>query len=45
MRITPVQVARLEFLVRVSDKACQHLLDTDHRLFARLLAMADGTAA
>ena len=34
MKITPSQIARLEFLLRVTQKECQHLLDTDGRLFA-----------
>jgi uncharacterized protein with HEPN domain len=29
-------VARLEFLVRVTEKECRHLLDTDQRLFGDL---------
>lgn len=39
MKITPSQSARLEFLVRVSDKACQHLHDTDDRLFGDLFTV------
>ena len=35
MKITPSQSARLEFLARVTTKECQHLLDTDGRLFAQ----------
>jgi hypothetical protein len=41
MKITPSQTARLEFLVRVTDKECQHLLDTDGRLFGKLFTIAD----
>ncbi len=33
--------ARLEFLARVTDKECRHLLDTDGRLFAGELALED----
>lgn len=39
MKITPTQVARLQFLVRVTDKECRHLLDTDHRLFGQLFTL------
>ena len=35
MKITPSQAARLEFLARVTAKECQHLLDTDGRLFGK----------
>ena len=35
MKITASQTARLEFLARVTDKECQHLLDTDGRLFGK----------
>lgn len=41
MKITPSQTARLEFLARVTDKACQHLLDTDTRLFGNLFTVED----
>jgi hypothetical protein len=41
MKITPAQRARLEFLARVTDKACQHLLDTDGRLFGNLFTIED----
>ena len=34
MKLTPSQAARLEFLARVTEKECRHLLDTDGRLFA-----------
>jgi hypothetical protein len=40
MKLSPSQTARLEFLARVTDKECQHLLDTDGRLFGDLLASA-----
>ena len=39
MKIEPSQAARLEFLMRVTDKECQHLLDTDTRLFGNLLTV------
>lgn len=32
MKITPSQMARLEFLARVTEKECLHLLATDTRL-------------
>ena len=41
MKITPSQTARLEFLARVTDKECQHLLDTDGRLFGNLFTIED----
>jgi hypothetical protein len=41
MKITPSQTARLEFLVRVTDKECQHLLDTDGRLFGNLFTIEE----
>ena len=41
MKITPTQAARLAFLVRVTDKECQHLLDTDGRLFGDLFTVED----
>ena len=41
MKITPAQVARLEFLARVTDKECQHLLDTDSRLFGALFTVEE----
>lgn len=34
VKITPSQTARLDFLVRVADKECLHLLDTDSCLFS-----------
>lgn len=39
MRITPSQTARLAFLARVTDKACQHLHETDRRLFGDLFTV------
>jgi len=39
MKIKPSQAARLEFLARVTDKACQHLHDTDSRLFGDLFTV------
>ncbi|MCK9216036.1 MAG: nucleotidyltransferase substrate binding protein [Rhodoferax sp.] len=41
MKITPSQTARLEFLARVTDKECQHLLDTDTRLFGKLFTIEE----
>ena len=41
MNITPSQTARLEFLTRVTGKECQHLLDTDGRLFGDLFTVED----
>ncbi len=41
MRITPSQTARLEFLVRVTDKECQHLQGTDGRLFGHLFTIEE----
>lgn len=37
----PSLVARLEFLSRVTEKECNHLLDTDARLFAVNLDKAE----
>ena len=39
MKITPSQTARLEFLARVTERACQHLHDTDSRLFDDLFTL------
>lgn len=36
MKREPNLVARLEFLARVAEKECRHLLDTDQRLFGDL---------
>jgi hypothetical protein len=41
MKITASQAARLEFLARVTEKACQHLLDTDGRLFGSLFTIEE----
>jgi hypothetical protein len=41
MKITPSQAARLEFLARVTGKECQHLQDTDQRLFGDLFTIED----
>jgi hypothetical protein len=41
VKITPAQSARLEFLARVTDKECRHLLDTDGRLFGNLFTIED----
>lgn len=41
MKIPASQVARLEFLARVTSKECQYLLDTDGRLFANSFSIAD----
>lgn len=36
MKVAASLAARLEFLARVTDKECRHLLDTDARLFGSL---------
>lgn len=41
MKISPSLAARLEFLARVTTKECQHLLDTDRRLFANLFTIEE----
>ena len=41
MKITASQIARLEFLARVTDKECRHLLDTDGRLFGELFTVEE----
>ena len=41
MRIPPLQTERLEFLARVTQKECQHLLDTDSRLFGALFTIEE----
>lgn len=41
MKITPSQSARLEFLVRVTDKQCLHLLDTATRLFGHQFTLEE----
>jgi hypothetical protein len=45
LTITPSQSARLDFLVRVTDKECRHLLDTDGRLFGELFTLEDAFSA
>ena len=41
MRITASLLARLEFLSRVTEKECKHLLDTDSRLFSNPFTLED----
>jgi hypothetical protein len=41
MKIAPSLAARLEFLARVTNKECQHLLDTDGRLFGDLFTIEE----
>ena len=41
MRLVAALAARLEFLSRVTEKECQHLLDTDRRLFGHLFTLED----
>ncbi len=41
MKLTNSQTARLEFLARVTNKECQHLLDTDGRLFGNLFTIEE----
>lgn len=41
MRLLATLAARLEFLSRVTEKECQHLLDTDRRLFGHLFTLED----
>ena len=41
MKIPTSLAARLEFLSRVTTKECQHLLDTDRRLFANLFTIEE----
>lgn len=41
MNIPASLAARLEFLCRVTTKECQHLLDTDRRLFANLFTIEE----
>ena len=41
MKIAASLVARLEFLSRVTEKECKHLLDTDRRLFGNLFTLED----
>ncbi len=39
MKLAAAQLARLEFLARVTSRECAHLLDTDRRLFADLFTV------
>lgn len=39
MKLAAAQIARLEFLARVTTRECAHLLDTDRRLFADLFTV------
>ena len=41
MKVAVSLLARLEFLSRVTEKECKHLLDTDHRLFGNLFTIED----
>lgn len=41
MKLEVSLAARLEFLARVTDKECQHLLDTDKRLFGNLFTVEE----
>lgn len=41
MKVTASLLVRLEFLSRVTEKECKHLLDTDHRLFGNLFTIED----
>jgi hypothetical protein len=41
MTLAPSQIARLEFLIRVTERECVHLLDTDRRLFGGLFTFED----
>lgn len=41
MKVAISLAARLEFLSRVTTKECQHLLDTDRRLFANLFTIEE----
>jgi hypothetical protein len=41
LKISTSLAARLEFLSRVTTKECQHLLDTDRRLFATLFTIEE----
>lgn len=41
MKLAPSLSARLDFLVRVTEKECQYLLDTDNRLFGHLFTVED----
>lgn len=41
MKIAASLAARLEFLARVTEKECRHLLDTDGRLFGSLFTIEE----
>jgi hypothetical protein len=41
MNIPSSLASRLEFLARVTDKECRHLLDTDGRLFGHLFTIEE----
>ena len=41
MRVAAALAARLAFLSRVTEKECQHLLDTDRRLLGHLFTLED----
>ena len=41
MKLAPSLSARLQFLLRVTEKECAHLLDTDQRLFGDLFTIED----
>lgn len=41
MKLLPALTARLEFLSRVTQKECAHLLDTDRRLFGNLFTIEE----
>lgn len=41
MKLAPALVARLEFLSRVAQKECTHLLETDRRLFGQLFTIEE----
>lgn len=41
MKTPSPQAVRLEFLVRVTEKECRHLLETDGRLFGNLFTIED----
>jgi hypothetical protein len=41
MKVEQAQAARLGFLIRVTDKECVHLLDTDARLFGTLFTIEE----
>lgn len=41
MKLAPSLAARLEFLSRVTQKECAHLLETDRRLFGNLFTLEE----